>query len=553
MKKKKILALLLAASLVGTTFAVTGCGGGSGDEGGDEGGSTPLAADNKIYLVGDSTVCSFSDEYYLPRYGYGTQIHNYFDVQEGQVQNLALSGRSSWSFTYEANYVTLKTSIGAGDYLIIGFGHNDQKDAIYTNPNLATDATDEIAGTINNQAKTHYASFKRSLYENYIKVAEDKGATAILCTPIVRLNDKNDYSGNSAHVRATSDGGKNPGGDWAQAIRDLGQEKGVTVVDLTAITKEDYTAKGYAEASKYHAATGAKWANDAKTEKEATGTDGTHTNLYGAKMNAYYIANTLKSSSNSIAKHVKTDIVKPTYEADYAAGVNGNYTIVDYAPFNKETSKTSILGALQAEDWYATAFGYMGAALSATTGSVTQNETQDGSLSFTVAEDSEKLKIASNQEGIICAFTQLASNATFKITAEVTINDYTEHAQTGFGIMLRDDIYIDTRDSSILSNYAAAGVYGLASSANILYTRVNSALSAVNKGVTLDTSTTHTLSIERSEQTVTISFDDYSQQYPDFDVVVKDFDYMYICLYASRGTSVTFNNVVLQVTGTSEA
>ena len=41
--------------------------------------------------------------------------------------NLALSGRSSLDFLSEANYATLKNSIKAGDYLLIGFGHNDEK------------------------------------------------------------------------------------------------------------------------------------------------------------------------------------------------------------------------------------------------------------------------------------------------------------------------------------------------------------------------------------------------------------------------------------------
>lgn len=557
MKSKflKFLPIVLSAAICGGVFAA--CGGNNPGNMGDDT-STPLAADNKIYLVGDSTVCSFNDDYYLPRYGYGTQIHNYFNVKENQVVNLALSGRSSWSFTYESNYNLLK-NISAGDYLIIGFGHNDQKDNIYTNPNLATDSTEMVDGTITvddvKQTVSHNASFKRSLYENYIKLAKDKGATPILCTPIVRLNDKNDYSGNSAHVRATSDGGKNPGGNWAQAIRDLGAEKNVDVVDLTAITKQDYTEKGYAEAAKYHAFTGAEWADAGKTVMQANlnTVDATHTNYYGAKMNAYHIANALKSSNNPIAKHVKTDIQKPTYESDYAKGVKQGFQIIEYSPFNPATSPKSMLGELKAEDWYSTAFGYMGAALSPQIASVTQNETQDGSLSITVAESGSKLKISSGQEGIVCAFTQLSSDATFSISAEVTINNYNEHAQTGFGIMLRDDIYIDKRDSAILSNYAAAGVYGLSTSANILYTRVNGALSAVNSSQTLDTSTSHTLSIVRSGKTVTVTFDGKSKSYDDFDIRVKDADNMYICLYASRGTSVTFNNVNLQVTGTSEA
>ena len=79
-----------------------------------------------IYLVGDSTVCAFEDPYYYPRYGYGTQLGGYLD-EKATVVNLALSGRSSKSFITEDNYKTLKDSLKAGDYLIIGFGHNDEK------------------------------------------------------------------------------------------------------------------------------------------------------------------------------------------------------------------------------------------------------------------------------------------------------------------------------------------------------------------------------------------------------------------------------------------
>ena len=30
-----------------------------------------------LYIVGDSTLSSFDDNYYIPRYGYGTQLHRY--------------------------------------------------------------------------------------------------------------------------------------------------------------------------------------------------------------------------------------------------------------------------------------------------------------------------------------------------------------------------------------------------------------------------------------------------------------------------------------------
>ena len=104
----------------------TGDGENTGDSGNTGVDNSTKLTDKKIYVVGDSTVCDYSekpDNYYLQRFGYGTQLYNYLNLDNAnQVVNLALSGRSSLSFLTEANYTKLKNEIGDGDYLIIGFG-----------------------------------------------------------------------------------------------------------------------------------------------------------------------------------------------------------------------------------------------------------------------------------------------------------------------------------------------------------------------------------------------------------------------------------------------
>lgn len=45
---------------------------------------------NTIWIIGDSTVSEFNDNYYYPRYGYGTQFENYFDSSKYDIKNLAL-------------------------------------------------------------------------------------------------------------------------------------------------------------------------------------------------------------------------------------------------------------------------------------------------------------------------------------------------------------------------------------------------------------------------------------------------------------------------------
>ena len=77
---------------------------------------------SKIYVVGDSTVCDynlspqkFDSDRFLPRYGYGTQLHEYLNFTAENVVNLAISGRSAVSLMGEAHYQTLVKSIAEGD------------------------------------------------------------------------------------------------------------------------------------------------------------------------------------------------------------------------------------------------------------------------------------------------------------------------------------------------------------------------------------------------------------------------------------------------------
>ena len=240
----------------------------------------------KVYLVGDSTVCEYEGDYndLTLRNGYGMRVKEYLKGIE--TVNLALSGRSSRSFLTEDNYPVLVESLEKGDYLVIGFGHNDQKkDERFSDPTLGEDDP---------------TSFKHYLYNYYIKLAFDRGAVPIICTPIARLRDDFDYTGVGGHVTTTD--GAFAGGDYPAVIRSLAVDKGVTLIDMTARTIELYKSLPLN-------VTFNLFADDTK---KPGGVDHTHLNGYGARHMAYIFCSELVRTDNPLKDYVDTDkLVKP--------------------------------------------------------------------------------------------------------------------------------------------------------------------------------------------------------------------------------------------------
>ena len=504
--------------------------------------STPLPAGKKIYVVGDSTVCSFNDNYYLPRYGYGTQLATYLNVESNQIVNLAISGRSSKSFLTESNYTTLKTSIAEGDYLIIGFGHNDEKSdeaARYTDAN----------GTHTQATTANGDSFQYVLYENYVKLAKDKGATPILCTPIVRYSDKGDYSTDKAHNTTTTDKtGK--GGDYAKAIKDLGEATNTTVIDLTSLTKAVYTADN-AEAKYFHAHTTYKEERHEPTTGEETpdAIDGTHINKYGAKMVAYQFANALKATDNTLKAHIKDGIAAPTKAVDYEDAKNLKYIKPATTAFDPSTHTDRKLTG----DWYHTVIGNIGGK-KANTYTISYADEK-----FTVGNSGgNNGKFDSSGDGFGAAFMQIDKSKNFTISATVTVKAIgtDKPNQSAFGIMLRDDMHIDgepadsyTGKEVITTNYVSASITGDGSAS--MLSRKETTLSK-DGGIKVAVDSSYEMSIERVGQTVTLKIGNTTKKFTDFDFFAADSDYMYLCLFANRGLVVEFSKVQFEITGESQ-
>jgi lysophospholipase L1-like esterase len=78
-----------------------------------------------IFMVGDSTMAD-KDPKAEPERGWGQALQALFD-DTVKVSNHAVNGRSSKSFIDEGRWEIVLSSLQSGDYVIIQFGHNDQK------------------------------------------------------------------------------------------------------------------------------------------------------------------------------------------------------------------------------------------------------------------------------------------------------------------------------------------------------------------------------------------------------------------------------------------
>ncbi|MBQ9730731.1 MAG: hypothetical protein IJV94_01235 [Bacilli bacterium] len=499
--------------------------------------SVETLSKTEIFVVGDSTLCSFNDTtYYYPRAGYATKLNDYLK-EEATVVNLALSGRSSKSFLQESNYQTLKDSIGEGDYLLIGFGHNDEKGddtARFTDANKPTD--DET-------------SFKYHLYNYYVKLAVEKGATPILCSPIVRLSNKNDYSGNNGHNTNY--------GDYGKAVVELAKEKEVNYIDMTSITKEHYEQETYDIAKYYHAVTAGKLAEDNQTVvADFASLDSTHLNDYGAKVVSYLFAKNLLETDYSLSKYVdKEKLVMPDSSTELKANPNyvySGYSAVDWNAYTPTEQFTMI-----SEGWHGTGFGDTGGDPNSASNGYVAKETEKGKfLVGQYKEGSNKGKFASSSEGFAFAFQQVSANKNFTLTAKAKVITTANTKQAGFGLMLRDDCYEPNKNSAIIGNYVAAGFLCDNSSMTPIFSRssaskLTKSSNSINALYAVDDEATLTITRLGQKVTVTVEYKGttYTEEYLDFPLQTKDSEYMYIGMFANRGTTVEFSDVVFEITG----
>ncbi len=503
-------------------------------------GTTPDLDAVTVYIVGDSTACHYDETadtyYWYKRVGFGDKLADYLS-ENATVVNLALSGRSSKSFATGinengitdaeavANYAQLTSEISEGDYLIIAWGHNDEK----TDQYRYTDPT----GDINTEG-----SFKNSLYTNYIKVAQDKGATPILCTPIIRANASGTLSDNDLH--------KPSAGDYGECIRELATELDITLIDNLASTQALYTELGAGTApTSTDEPTGYLALHAALQDLSV---DTTHLNAYGASMVAYMIARDVKASDNTLADYVLDDITAPTFSQEECYNTN-------WKGFDESEYVPSSIWKVSSP-WAGSVFG-------SSVGVITEDShpnhdiIEQGENSVELIASNNKGKIASNQDGLVMYFQEIGANQDFTLTATAHINSYDSTVnQTGFGLMLRDNMFADYQYNTKAPYYAVGNTAQNSGKNKVsAFRRLTDGTLEQTVKVTNDPATSEfpdgtevDLMISRTNGVVTVQYGtDEAVTFTDdlCDIATVSADYDYVGLFVSRAADVTFNNINL--------
>jgi lysophospholipase L1-like esterase len=218
--------------------------------------SNAWAAPLQITIAGDSTAAIFPSTDYGKRTGWGQVLSNFFDTNV-VVMDLASSGRSSKSFYDEGKWAACLAT--HADYYFIQFGHNDgktQDPARYTDPET---------------------TFKVYI-SNFINQARAQGGIPVLLTPPTRRN----Y--NSEHVLK-----QDALPQYARAMRELGTNMDVPVLDVLPLSIEFYQTTGKSGARIYQS-------NSSTNTFE---NDTTHFSAAGARRQCYFVVESLLRSTNS--------------------------------------------------------------------------------------------------------------------------------------------------------------------------------------------------------------------------------------------------------------
>ena len=227
--------------------------------------SDSTVAKKNVYMIGDSTMANKPLAKGNQERGWGQMLPLWFDSTV-VVHNHAVNGRSTKSFIDQGRWDTVRDSLAKGDYVVIQFGHNDEKadSARHTEP---------------------WGDYVENL-RRFAREAREKGATSIICSSIVRRNfakvadaiGQDDKAGQAEMLEAEGDSLIETHGEYLAAARKAAEEEGAIFIDMNGMTRELVQGYGPQKSRELYV-----WAEPGTVEAYPDGKkDNTHLNVEGA-------------------------------------------------------------------------------------------------------------------------------------------------------------------------------------------------------------------------------------------------------------------------------
>lgn len=283
-------------------------------------------ADNvvTVFMIGDSTMANKSLDAGNQERGWGHVLGGFFS-ENIRVENHAVNGRSSKSFIDEGRWQEVLDRIRPGDYVLIQFGHNDEKadEKRHTDPGTTFDAN----------------------LRKFVTETRSKGGIPVLFNSIVRRNFGENANAIAADdVRsekstAVEEGDKlvDTHGKYLDSARNVACEMKVCFIDLNDATRQLVESYGVEGSKKLF-----MWIPEGVSPACPKGRqDNTHLNVFGARRVASLAADSLASHFPELAKEVR--------HYDYVVAKDGSgdfFTVqeaINAVPDFRKNKRTTIL------------------------------------------------------------------------------------------------------------------------------------------------------------------------------------------------------------------
>lgn len=188
----------------------------------------------RLFIMGDSTMSRYDIRQY-PLTGIGMALPLYLKP-EVQVLNYAQSGTSTKSCIANGVPDKIRNEIRANDYLLIVFGHNDEK---RNNPLVFTEP---------------FGEYQENL-RSFIELARNAGATPILATPLERrvfMDASNAWYDPSIPTETAYRLRPSAHASYAAAVKQVAEQENIALIDLTDASRRALEEAGPVASAKWY-------------------------------------------------------------------------------------------------------------------------------------------------------------------------------------------------------------------------------------------------------------------------------------------------------------